>query len=432
MFYKKEGVLGFFVPSFFYISLNTSANSLPELNDEEKATYTHEYIHFMQDTTTAFGISRLIFSIHQLCNLFYNVNDCANFDECLLKYYELLDSNSDERSTLNEFMSEYCDDKINNTSCGTLLRYKLNANDYSVILQFENLNNLHSPYQYRFSSCDIEEGMASFIQRKIFHTNTDSIPRFPYKIMEEVVSHIVPDRITDVMLIQISDLALQSTNPGYAFIKLLGDVKNGISVERLWDDGVEVLARRDGRPIATYKAYDACINIVNGDAFKDALRCSYGVECRKDIYDYIFEVCSKGAIYRQEKKQHVFSELLDINKYTIAQKINLLHKSLDAPNIFRTKDNYYFGAFAEHQKGAAYLPILNTLIRRTFLDDNKLVCPYWNTCSENDSPFNKVFNDNCKNNFLLNIVEGEELCMATALAKSMGITSTFNDQKVSI
>ncbi len=425
MFYRKDEVLGFFVPSFFYISLDTSANSLPYLNDEERATYTHEYIHFMQDITTGFGISRLIFSLHQLCDLFSNINDCTSFDDCLDSYYNLLENNSEKESTLNDFRNEYCDDKINDVSRRELINFKLDHKNYIAILEFKKLNNSRSSYTYRFSSCDIEEGMASFIQRKIFHTSADSIPRFPYKIMEEVVDYIAPSRLTDVELIQLCDLALQSTSPGYAFITLLLDVKDNVSVDSLWEKEMEVIDRRNGQQKCTYKPYETCKNIVESDVFREALRCSYEGECRKDIYNYVLELCIKGATYRQEKRSSVFSDLLSIDKTTIASKINSLHATLGAPNVFRKKDNHYFGASAERQIGAGYLPILDTLVKRALLDTHKLVCPYCSDCRSEEHKYNKVYNDNCKENFLLNIVEDKGLCMATALAKSMGIKSTF-------
>lgn len=431
--YNDPDILGCFFPGFFQISLNTSADSLAALNVNERATYVHEYIHFMQDTTTGFGISNLAFKMHQFSNLFSGINHCTNFKDCYDRYIKLLEGNRVIQSESQEFLCENCDtegDGYNqNICCNELISINLDSESHSFILEFKNLYNLNSPYMYRFTGCNIKEWMAYFIESKIFHKDTNFVPRFPYKIVDEIISFMFPDSLSDKEIIQLCDLALQSTRPGYEFINCLEHVRRGGSIEQLWTEDIVACNLITGKEEESFKIYESSLKIVESEKFKEALECSYSGECRRDIYDYVYEICTKGANYRIKKRNLLFSELINEDEYGILEKIEFLHRNIGAPNIFNIENNRYFGAFAENQAGAAYFPVLRTLVNRVFSSEHSLKCPYYNNCIMPQHEYHKreLCNENCKENFLLNIVEGKQLCMATALAKSMGIKSTFND-----
>lgn len=50
--------LGTYLPSYFEITVNTSEslNNIYLLPEKERGAYYHEYLHFLQDTTTTFGL----------------------------------------------------------------------------------------------------------------------------------------------------------------------------------------------------------------------------------------------------------------------------------------------------------------------------------------------------------------------------------------
>ena len=57
-----EKLLGSYIPSFFTMNIHTRKESedLNKFSETGKATIAHEYIHFLQDITTTFGVMNSI------------------------------------------------------------------------------------------------------------------------------------------------------------------------------------------------------------------------------------------------------------------------------------------------------------------------------------------------------------------------------------
>ncbi len=60
--FKKETLLGSYNPAFYYIYLDTddSLDDLLNLTEEEFTTFIHEYIHFLQDILTIYGLRNIL------------------------------------------------------------------------------------------------------------------------------------------------------------------------------------------------------------------------------------------------------------------------------------------------------------------------------------------------------------------------------------
>ena len=57
----KDTTLGYYEPSFFRLHVSTTEklSDLDALSIENKSVFIHEYVHFLQDLTTSFGLINL-------------------------------------------------------------------------------------------------------------------------------------------------------------------------------------------------------------------------------------------------------------------------------------------------------------------------------------------------------------------------------------
>lgn len=51
-------LLGYYTPAFFHINVGTNS-SFERFSDRDLSVYLHEYIHFIQDTTTIYGLNNM-------------------------------------------------------------------------------------------------------------------------------------------------------------------------------------------------------------------------------------------------------------------------------------------------------------------------------------------------------------------------------------
>lgn len=55
---RLHQTLGYYTPAFFHINVGTNA-SFSRFSDMDFSVYLHEYIHFIQDTTTIYGLNNM-------------------------------------------------------------------------------------------------------------------------------------------------------------------------------------------------------------------------------------------------------------------------------------------------------------------------------------------------------------------------------------
>ena len=80
----KSTILGCYIPSFFEMHINTNCNDLTitHLSPKDRIVLFHEYIHFMQDFCTYYGLNSIYtYSeyLHSVVNRIYKL-DSTEFD----------------------------------------------------------------------------------------------------------------------------------------------------------------------------------------------------------------------------------------------------------------------------------------------------------------------------------------------------------------
>ena len=189
----------------------------------------HEYIHFLQDITTFYGLNNLYVQseyLHSVVNRVkgnlqfqvpYMIRD--NKDNVLLnqKICRLTNGDSEESSfylvhSVDEWSDDLADDFISNPPISEIKNIVLNQND-----------NMRS-----FGAIAIMESMAYILERLCSPNAYVSSPDYPYRAAELVAIYYDAKFGNDLLrVLALCDMSLQNSNPGLCFVNIMKLVGEG-------------------------------------------------------------------------------------------------------------------------------------------------------------------------------------------------------------
>lgn len=199
-------------------------NKLP-LND--MTTLFHEYIHFLQDFTTYYGLNGLYVHseyLHSVVNRIYSQNSNQvqvpfkiqdNRDNVLLNSQIkcLTEGDAAEMSVLIiTDIQEEEDTLMDNQYIQSIPNVIINPESDMIV----------------FGAEAIKESMAYLMERCCSPQGYAKSPEFPYMSAEKVADYYVSNFSKDpLMTIALCDMCLMSSNPGSCFIRVLKDIRDG-------------------------------------------------------------------------------------------------------------------------------------------------------------------------------------------------------------
>lgn len=222
---KQFKELGLYIPSFFFMKVATeeSLANLENCSDQTKATFFHEYIHFLQDIYTLFGLRNINYTV----NLVYQINqESLKSDE--VRYPISIKDRS--IAILGDLFNIYYGSTFSSYDTFKVLSFSFEPNNnikgYEEI-EYVNINTINfggSSDSYYLGAYIIKESLAYLIEYSIF--GKSSVPTFPYKIVDLIVDNLFPELNLDLKLkISLCEESLNSGHPGITFIELLNRIK---------------------------------------------------------------------------------------------------------------------------------------------------------------------------------------------------------------
>lgn len=415
-------ILGLYYPGFFTTHIRTDKDSILKFDTLEISTYFHEYIHYMQNITTANGVNRFLFFMDQIANLFSQINGNITIKDLFPNYFESLSNNKIKLiETKKQILDNVIDKSLREKICtASNINISINYEDQKTLLTYRTSNGSEC-CSFPLNSVFIYEGMAELIQSKVFKSIRISSPYFPYRVIQNVAYGILGNDLSNHDLIKICDFSLQTSNPGFTFGDICNQIKNGKTIESLWEEEIAFTKFNSDHEFYACKAYDACEFIINSDEFKEILKCVFSGDIRSEIATYLNEIFTKGATYRKKLKSCLFSDLLDVNEQHIFDVIRELHIALGMPNTFNSDESSYLGVFADSYHGAPYLPIIKRISDAVLHQNDEIPCPLRYECASENSKYHQIYSrDICNKNFMLDINEISKYCIAKSIAYSMG------------
>jgi hypothetical protein len=385
-------LLGSYLPSFFLIELctNETLENINNLNETTKSTLYHEYVHFMQDLTTTFGLTNIIktVDIQKAINeviikspevqfktpisyeSFYDVESYDNLNEMFL---------GDNQSIFSENSFITSIDLVEN---GIIPDFE---DKLYVEIKFVTQGIQHS---FAFGAISIMESMAYLIQRNL-HDNVQS-PFFPYRVVERIVSKIYPELTGDINLIMLCDYALNTPDPGRFLLEFLYLIKANKCTN--YKEFYQILRRykfkaKDGEEYTIYTLFEK-----RSKTAKQQLRDFFTIDKYQDINIWIDKIIASTSTNRLEN----FNFWVDILSFPTKDQrrnaFNLMISKFGFPLLSNSKMEISFYHPEIIPEYITAFMAINEV--REVLMNRQTDCKLHKLCSNSEK---NAINNNCKN-----------------------------------
>ena len=229
--------LGYYIPSFFemYIDTNIDDLTINRLPIRDMTILFHEYIHFLQDFTTFYGLSAIYTHseyLHSVVNRIYN-----HGSNSFSVPFEIKDNN--DNVLLNRQISKLT---LGDTSEIDILKISDITKSSDELLPNVYFNAIPNRILCTednfmiFGAMAIMENMAYLMERCCSPKGYEKSPDFPYTAAEKVAEFYSPEFARDKLkVLALCDMSLQCSNPGVCFVNIM----EGVAEKRLVFDTPE-------------------------------------------------------------------------------------------------------------------------------------------------------------------------------------------------
>lgn len=229
---KLSTTLGFYNPSFFHINIGTNS-AFEKFFDKDFSIFVHEYIHFLQDVCTIYGLNNMYvyseyirFATNKIYksenkeftspitpkednqdNIFLNKRICklTNGDTATIKEVERI-----IEITTNEESTGVSGSDVDSIEC--------------IIVTC--IDNLGEEQYISFGAESIMENMAYMMEQMICNEYETS-PDYPYSFAEKIVEFLYPELGADKLnILALCDSSLLYNNPGKVFVQYIQEMKS--------------------------------------------------------------------------------------------------------------------------------------------------------------------------------------------------------------
>ncbi len=228
-----------YTPSFFRIKMGVFADfmDVPNIPFGSFAVFFHEYVHYLQDVTTLYGLMNLSVTTYFVRSVAARV---GRMDKGEFEVPQRIEDDDRDFGFRNLLLRKYY--------AGTSINPKhQNVEDLSyevlaTVIKGETIEYVqikykdtetHEEIECTFGGNILTEGMAYMTERRcyqsVFSDNGCKYPDsadYPYMINWGLAAKIYPELAEYVdMIIGVADIALLTFNPGLTFVKLLKHLK---------------------------------------------------------------------------------------------------------------------------------------------------------------------------------------------------------------
>lgn len=229
---KHFGSAGEYYPAFFEMKLKIDGElDLNTFSDLDFALFFHEYIHFLQDITTSYGLTRCYSYGEYVSSV---VNDIISKPQGSIHVPYLYEDNRD-----NIMLSDYLTSITQGDSSeGSYVDILKNVNvEWDTIdklpYEHEHLKSLKMPLltadgdvMLAIGATCLNESVAYIIQRLITVDN-EHLPDYPYSAAEIIANKVYPDFGKNVLnVLALADCCLMFSNPGEIFYMMLFQMRD--------------------------------------------------------------------------------------------------------------------------------------------------------------------------------------------------------------
>lgn len=228
---KHFGSAGEYYPAFFEMKLKIDGKlDLNSCSDMEFALFFHEYIHFLQDITTSYGLTKCYSYGEYIQSV---VNDIVKKPKGYISVPYLYDDNKDN-VMLGDYLSDITEGDSSDESFvdfSTNVKIERETID-NLPYEHKDLKSLYMPTLtaddgsiFAIGAYCLKESIAYILQKQITE-DKGHLPDYPYSAAERIVAAIYPEFGSNILnVLALADCCLMFSNPGDVFCQMLQQMK---------------------------------------------------------------------------------------------------------------------------------------------------------------------------------------------------------------
>lgn len=410
-------LLGSYLQSFFCIELNTDEplDQLDKLKEETISTLLHEYIHYLQDITTTFGLNNII----SIVNHQKMINNSINESKAQTFQIPIELDDTQISKIQNDLHSIFVGDYVSKfNEFSSIISYEIVSNE--LVSGYEHhpyvsikFQHFHDVLEFNFGAIQIIESMAYIIERNMF--DKVKSPVYPYHVAEKIIEFIYPNIIgNDPLIVAICHYSLMLPDPGRFFIQFTNDLKErGInSFEHANKLFKHVKIRNEESNETVYSFYeDRLENALI--SLKDYFTISYF----DDIHLWFTKVFERISTFRLENFNFWSELIISKDKVLNRNKLVFLTNKFGLPLIVNNQGQSVFNdpEFEELNNIFSLRAIKEV---NEFLSNRQTDCKMLKMCKRSTPNFTS---EKCSNPWLRG--QEEKLCPFGVIIKMWGISS---------
>lgn len=230
---RLNTTLGFYSPSFMrlHVGSDLSLEQPDTLKDDfTGSVYLHEFIHFIQDVTTVYGLSNTNITVDYMrfVNNHLIKSSQGGFVVPVQPIPNAADNVHSNLLLANIYNGSGEDDDVTFVSHKTTLASLMASTKLinPTIIEVTYNDHLGNANVFEFGALAIVENMAYIIESECY-PNCEPSPDLPYKAAEKLVELIHPSFANDRLnVLALCDASLQIFHPGQFFYETLLKIKN--------------------------------------------------------------------------------------------------------------------------------------------------------------------------------------------------------------
>lgn len=191
----KSSLLGYYVPSFFEMHIDTFHDDLTitSLSPADRCILFHEYIHFLQDITTYYGLSAIYAHGEYIRGVVTRIYKAQK--PSFIVPFEIFDNN--DNVLLNRQLANLT--QGDDTTISNLKIAKIEESEDEITIPNKYMDRIPSIILYTddsmmiFGAIAIMENMAYLFERLCEPSHYKKSPDYPYRAAELVADYFVPN-----------------------------------------------------------------------------------------------------------------------------------------------------------------------------------------------------------------------------------------------
>lgn len=297
-------LLGSYIPTFFEMHVATRDDDMTinQMSDGDATVLFHEYIHFLQDITTFYGLNNLYVQSEYLHSVVNRVKGNQQF------HVPFMIEDNNDNVLLNQIVckltvGDYVEQEHYHVYSIDEMEEELIPNPFlkkikSIVLNFDD-DSLRS-----FGAIAIMESMAYILERLCSPNSYVSSPDYPYRAAELVAQYYDAAFGNDLLkVLALCDMSLQNSNPGLCFVNIMKEINDGKlqfdTPESIYDYFYgQKVKRVDGSVTSLQNSYNEMLDQVDA-CLKDYIK---GIDSLNSYHEWINHLVAFSKDWRNKDR----------------------------------------------------------------------------------------------------------------------------------